>query len=49
MPNVGCTDSFGNAVKIANYLIIGVNAGEKISCIRSAGYPMEAHIIELKY
>ena len=48
MPPVGVKDIHGNSTKISNYLIIGVNAGEKISCIRSAGYQMEAHIIELK-
>ena len=48
MPHVGCTTSMNN-MPMTSYLIIGVNAGEKISCIRSSGYSMNAHIIELKY
>ena len=40
----GSNSQFGG-----NYLVLGVNAGEKISCMRKQGYTMEAHIIELKY
>ena len=49
MPNVSNESGGNNSGFGGNYLILGVNAGEKISCIRKAGYTMEAHIIELKY
>ena len=49
MPHVGTTGAMASHTPLNSYLIIGVNPGEKISCIRSSGYPMEAHVIELKY
>ena len=48
MPHVGTTGAMASQTPLNAYLIIGVNAGEKISCIRSSGYQMAAHVIELK-
>ena len=48
MPNVA-SDGVSSAGIGGAYLILGVNAGDKIACIRSGGNPVTAYIIELKY
>lgn len=48
MPHV--TDlSFSDKSGGSGYLIIGVNAGDKIAVIKTEGYGVKASVIELKY
>lgn len=48
MPFVGFNDGAASTGS-GSYLIIGVEPGHKIACLRSAGYTVDAQIIELKY
>ena len=49
MPHVSASDSFSDKTPTGGYLIIGVNAGDKIACLRAAGNSVKASVIELKY
>jgi hypothetical protein len=48
IPNVA-SDGVSSAGLGGAYLVLGVNAGDKIACIRSGGNSVTAYIIELKY